>query len=115
MGFEFCEMTLCFFIPHEGLLCLKAGAKGLAQRHLTEAVQLFSELDEDGHEENFIAVLLELGQHYVKQHQLDYGKGCYEWALLQAISSNLLDCKYVHYRSKVWGHLEISLFLKEKH
>ena len=21
----------------------------------------------------------------------------------------------VHYRSKVWGHLEISLFLKEKH
>ncbi|KAK5848678.1 hypothetical protein PBY51_006272 [Eleginops maclovinus] len=76
-----------------GLLCLKAGAKGLAQRHLTEAVQLFSELDEEGHEANFITVLLELGQHYVKQHQLDFGKGCYEWALLLAINANLLDCQ----------------------
>ncbi|KAM7365951.1 hypothetical protein PAMP_015427 [Pampus punctatissimus] len=76
-----------------GLLCLKAGAKGLAQRHLKEAAQLFSELDEEGHEENFITVLLELGQHYVKQQQLDYGKICYEWALLQAINANLLDCQ----------------------
>ncbi|KAM9335636.1 SH3 domain and tetratricopeptide repeat-containing protein 1 [Symphorus nematophorus] len=78
---------------NQGLLCLKAGAKGLAQRHLTEAVQLFSELDEEGHDANFITVLLELGQHYVKQHQLDYGKGCYEWALLLAINANLLDCQ----------------------
>ncbi|XP_070786077.1 SH3 domain and tetratricopeptide repeat-containing protein 1 [Enoplosus armatus] len=78
---------------NQGLLYLKAGAKGLAQRHLTEAVQLFSELDEKGHEVNFITVLLKLGQHYVKQHQLDYGKGCYEWALLRAISANLLDCQ----------------------
>lgn len=83
------------FHPYEGLLCLKAGAKGLAQRHLTEAVQLFSELDEEGHEADFITVLLELGQHYVKQHQLDNGKGCYEWALLLAMNANLLDCKYV--------------------
>ncbi|XP_010764072.1 uncharacterized protein [Notothenia coriiceps] len=74
-----------------GLLCLKAGAKGLAQRHLTEAVQLFSELEEGGHEADFITVLLELGQHYVKQQQLDFGKGCYEWALLLAINANLLD------------------------
>ncbi|XP_040887055.1 SH3 domain and tetratricopeptide repeat-containing protein 1 isoform X2 [Toxotes jaculatrix] len=76
-----------------GLLCLKAGAKGLAQRHLTEAVQLFSELDEEGHEANFITVLLELGQHYLKQQQLHYGKGCYEWALLLAINADLLDCQ----------------------
>ncbi|XP_067435120.1 SH3 domain and tetratricopeptide repeat-containing protein 1 [Thunnus thynnus] len=76
-----------------GLLCLKAGAKELAQRHLTEAVQLFSELDEEGHEVNFITVLLELGQHYVKQQQLDYGKGCYEWALLLAINANVLECQ----------------------
>ncbi|GAA6230995.1 SH3 domain and tetratricopeptide repeat-containing protein 1-like [Lates japonicus] len=76
-----------------GLLCLKAGAKGLAQRHLTEAVQLFSELDEEGHEANFITVLLKLGQHYVKQQQLYYGKGCYEWALLLGINANLLDCQ----------------------
>ncbi|XP_026155124.1 SH3 domain and tetratricopeptide repeat-containing protein 1 [Mastacembelus armatus] len=76
-----------------GLLCLKAGAKELAERHLTEAVQLFSELDEKGHEANFITVLLELGQHYLKQQQLYYAKGCYEWALLLAISANLLDCQ----------------------
>jgi len=27
------------------------------------------------------------------------------------------DCinEYIHYRSKVWGHLEMSLFFKEKH
>ncbi|XP_073331059.1 SH3 domain and tetratricopeptide repeat-containing protein 1 isoform X2 [Pagrus major] len=78
---------------NQGLLCLKAGAKGLAQSHLTEAVQLFSELDEEGHEANFITVLLKLGQHYVKQHQLHYGKACYEWALLLAINANLLDCQ----------------------
>lgn len=78
---------------HEGLLCLRAGAKGLAEKHLTEAVKLFSELSEEGHEVNFITVLLELGQHYVKQQQLDYGKGCYEWALLLAINANLLNCK----------------------
>ncbi|XP_036968163.1 SH3 domain and tetratricopeptide repeat-containing protein 1 isoform X2 [Acanthopagrus latus] len=77
---------------NQGLLCLKAGAKGLAESHLTEAVQLFSELDE-GHEADFITVLLKLGQHYVKQHQLHYGKACYEWALLLAINSNLFDCQ----------------------
>lgn len=83
------------FHLHKGLLCLKAGAKNLAHRHLTEAVQVFSELDEEGHGANFITVLLELGQLYVKQQQLHYGKGCYEWALLLAISANLLDCKCV--------------------
>lgn len=58
-----------------------------------ESVQLFSELDGRGHEANFITVLLELGRHYVKQKQLEYGKGCYEWALLLAIASSLPDCK----------------------
>nr|XP_061815980.1 SH3 domain and tetratricopeptide repeat-containing protein 1-like isoform X1 [Nerophis lumbriciformis] len=76
-----------------GLLCFKAGAKGLAQRHLMEAVQLFSELDEGGHEVAFIAVLLELGQHYVNQQQTHYGKGCYEWALLLAMHANLSHCQ----------------------
>lgn len=79
--------------PYAGLLCLKAGAKGLAQRHLTEAVQLFSGLREEGHEENFVRVLLELGEHYVKEQQMDYGRGCFEWALLLSISANLLECK----------------------
>lgn len=76
-----------------GLLCLKAGATGLAQSHLTEAVQIFSELDEGGHEENLTTVLLKLGKHHVKQGQMHYGKGCYEWALLLAKSANLLDCE----------------------
>ncbi|KAM4612407.1 SH3 domain and tetratricopeptide repeat-containing protein 1 [Polymixia lowei] len=76
-----------------GLLCLKAGAKGLAERHLTKAVELFSELDEGRHELNFISVLLELGQHYVKQGQLQNGKGCYEWALLLAIKADHSDCQ----------------------
>ncbi|XP_060921986.1 SH3 domain and tetratricopeptide repeat-containing protein 1 isoform X2 [Limanda limanda] len=74
-----------------GLLCLKAGAKRLAQGHLIEAVQLFSGLDEEGHEANFITVLLELGDLYLKQQQIHYGKGCFEWALLVAINANLLD------------------------
>lgn len=76
-----------------GLLCLKAGATSLAQSHLTEAVQIFSELDRGGHEESFITVLLELGKLHVKKGQMHYGKGCYEWALLLAISTNLLDCE----------------------
>ncbi|KAM3857627.1 SH3 domain and tetratricopeptide repeat-containing protein 1 [Diretmus argenteus] len=76
-----------------GLLCLKAGAKRLAERHLTDAVQLFSELDEEHHEVIFITVLLQLGLHYVKQGQLHYGKGCYEWALLLAIKADHSDCQ----------------------
>lgn len=80
---------------HKGLLFLKAGAKGLARRKLTEALQLFSELSEENHEANFITVLLELGQHYVEQRQLEYGKGCYEWALLLAMKAKLADCKHL--------------------
>ncbi|XP_029616422.1 SH3 domain and tetratricopeptide repeat-containing protein 1 isoform X3 [Salmo trutta] len=74
-----------------GLLCLKAGAKGLAERHLTEAVELFSELGGEEHEVNFITVLLELGQHCVNQRLLERGKIYFEWALLMAIKSNHLD------------------------
>uniref|UniRef100_A0A8C6M1F1 SH3 domain-containing protein n=1 Tax=Nothobranchius furzeri TaxID=105023 RepID=A0A8C6M1F1_NOTFU len=76
-----------------GLLCLKAGAKGLAQSYLVKAVQLFSELKGESHEEMFISVLLKLGLHFVEQGNLDYGKGCYEWALLLAMRANLLDCQ----------------------
>uniref|UniRef100_A0A3P8W6L7 SH3 domain and tetratricopeptide repeats 1 n=1 Tax=Cynoglossus semilaevis TaxID=244447 RepID=A0A3P8W6L7_CYNSE len=76
-----------------GLLSLKAGAKKLAERHLTEAVQLFSELEGEGHEANFIGVLLELGRHFVKQREIHHGKGCYEWALLLAVKANLFDCQ----------------------
>lgn len=74
------------------MLCLKAGAKGVAQKHLTEAVQLFSELHQ-GQEESFISVLLQLGQLCVTQQLMHYGRGCYEWALLLAIKANLLACE----------------------
>lgn len=75
-----------------GLLCLKAGARRLAQGLLTQAVRCFSQLDR--HRENFIAVLLQLGRSYVQQRQLDYGRGCYEWALLLAIGGGLLEGTY---------------------
>lgn len=74
-----------------GLLCAKAGARTLAQRRLTEAVGLFSRLDGGGHEDDFVAVLLQLGQGFVQQRRLDYGKGCYEWALLLCLRGGLLE------------------------
>ncbi|KAM6949510.1 SH3 domain and tetratricopeptide repeat-containing protein 1 [Aplochiton taeniatus] len=74
-----------------GLLCLKAGAKGLAQRHLTQAVGLFSGLRGEGHEGNFITVLLELGRHHVGMGSVETGKVYYEWALLMAILSKNSD------------------------
>lgn len=71
------------------------GAKSLAQRTLVESVKLFAELNKGRHEETFIQVLLELGKHYVKQRQLGYGAGCYEWALLLSIAANLLECEFI--------------------
>jgi hypothetical protein len=35
--------------------------------------------------------------------------------MCQGIRTEHTLCTKVHYRSKVWGHLEMSLFLKEKH
>uniref|UniRef100_A0A8K9XWB9 SH3 domain-containing protein n=1 Tax=Oncorhynchus mykiss TaxID=8022 RepID=A0A8K9XWB9_ONCMY len=74
-----------------GLLCLKAGAKRLAEQHLTEAVEMLSVLEGQEHEVNFTTVLLELGQYCVNQRHLDRGKIYYEWALLMAIKSNHSD------------------------
>ncbi|XP_068612283.1 SH3 domain and tetratricopeptide repeat-containing protein 1 [Brachionichthys hirsutus] len=90
---------------NQGLLCQKAGAKGLAQKHLTEAVQLFSALESEGHEESFITVLLELGQQFVKEQQLDEGRGCYEWALLLSLKANLLCCQLTasRYLCRLYG------------
>ncbi|XP_049608312.1 LOW QUALITY PROTEIN: SH3 domain and tetratricopeptide repeat-containing protein 1 [Syngnathus scovelli] len=80
-----------------GLLCLKAGAKGVARKHLMESVRLFSSLD-GGHETTFVAVLLRLGQHWVNERRMHFGKGCYEWALLLAIKANLPDCQLMAVR-----------------
>lgn len=73
-----------------GLLCLGAKAGSLAEEHLEQAVELFSELEEEeleGRQLSFITVLLELGQHYVRKGHHERGKIYYEWALLLAIQS----------------------------
>ncbi|XP_059932700.1 SH3 domain and tetratricopeptide repeat-containing protein 1 [Gadus macrocephalus] len=75
-----------------GLLCLKAGAKTLAERHLTRALELFSGLEQEGPGSQLVHVLLELGRHYLEQGRLHYGQGCLEWALLLAIKAGLADC-----------------------
>ncbi|KAJ8262310.1 hypothetical protein GJAV_G00165020 [Gymnothorax javanicus] len=76
-----------------GLLCLQAKARGLGERSLVQAVEFFTELTDDGHEVNFVAVLLELGRFYVQQGLLERGKIYYEWALLIAIMSNHAECQ----------------------
>uniref|UniRef100_A0A8C7F2I5 SH3 domain and tetratricopeptide repeats 1 n=1 Tax=Oncorhynchus kisutch TaxID=8019 RepID=A0A8C7F2I5_ONCKI len=78
-------------LPTVYIISPKIKFKGLAERHLTEAVELFSELGGEEHEVNFITVLLELGQHCVNQRFLERGKIYFEWALLMAIKSNHLD------------------------
>lgn len=50
-------------------------------------MKLFARLDGRGQLENFTAVLLRLGWSYVQRRQLDYGRGCYEWALLLSIGA----------------------------
>ncbi|KAG9346946.1 hypothetical protein JZ751_005873 [Albula glossodonta] len=76
-----------------GILCLQARAKGLAETSLVQSVEFFSELEDEGHEVNFITVLLELGQFYIHEGQLEKGKIYYEWALLIAIKSNHSECQ----------------------
>ncbi|KAG7461870.1 hypothetical protein MATL_G00195720 [Megalops atlanticus] len=76
-----------------GLLCLQAKARALAETNLVRSVELFSELEDEGHEVNFITVLLKVGQYYVQQGQLEKGKIYYEWALLIAINSNHSECQ----------------------
>ncbi|XP_064201016.1 SH3 domain and tetratricopeptide repeat-containing protein 1 isoform X1 [Anguilla rostrata] len=76
-----------------GLLCLQAGARTLGESSLVQSLEFFSELADEGHEVNFIAVLLELGQFCVQQGQPEKGKIYYEWALLIAIKSNHSECQ----------------------
>lgn len=97
------------YFLHPGLLCLKAGATRLAQRWLSQAVELFSQLDGHAHLEDFVEVLLSLGRSYAQQgrsyvqhgrsyeqqqQQLLYGTGCYEWALLLSMGGGLLERTY---------------------
>ncbi|MBN3316034.1 S3TC1 protein, partial [Atractosteus spatula] len=81
-------------MPSDYYLTLgKLYAKGLAELSLVRAVELFSQLEDVAHEENFITVLLELGQYYVSQTQLEKGMICYEWAFLMAIKANHVECQ----------------------
>ncbi|KAK1797129.1 hypothetical protein P4O66_008516 [Electrophorus voltai] len=68
-----------------GFLCLRVKAKRTAEEYLSQAVQLFSGLEDRGPELCFVAVLLELGKFYVSQGSCERGKICFEWALLIAM------------------------------
>ncbi|KAK3568015.1 hypothetical protein QTP86_028603, partial [Hemibagrus guttatus] len=68
-----------------GFLSLQAKAKRVAEDQLTQAIELFSDLEDDDHELNFVVVLLALGKLYVSQGFCEKGKVCYEWALLISI------------------------------
>ncbi|KAM9501120.1 SH3 domain and tetratricopeptide repeat-containing protein 1 isoform 2-T2 [Clarias gariepinus] len=68
-----------------GFLSLQVNAKRVAEEQLIQAVELFSELEDEDHELNFVVVLLELGKLYITQGFYEKGKFCYEWALLISI------------------------------
>ncbi|XP_051579404.1 SH3 domain and tetratricopeptide repeat-containing protein 1-like [Myxocyprinus asiaticus] len=74
-----------------GFMCLQVKAKRLAEEYLTQSVELFSELEDEGHELSFISVLLELGRHFISQGLHESGKIYHEWALLIAIHIDDLD------------------------
>ncbi|KAA0723686.1 SH3 domain and tetratricopeptide repeat-containing protein 1 [Triplophysa tibetana] len=74
-----------------GFMCLQVKSKRLAEEYLSRSVELFSELEDEGHELSFIAVLLELGRHLISQRSYESGKIYYEWALLIAVHINDMD------------------------
>lgn len=67
-----------------GFMCLQVKAKRLAEENLCQSMELFSELEDEGHELSFILVLLQLGRHFISQGNRESGKIYYEWALLIA-------------------------------
>lgn len=76
-----------------GFMCLQIKAKRLAGEYLTQSVELFSELEDEGHELSFISVLLELGRHFISQGKHENGKIYYEWALLTAMYIDHMESK----------------------
>ncbi|XP_039525230.1 SH3 domain and tetratricopeptide repeat-containing protein 1 isoform X2 [Pimephales promelas] len=78
-------------LANYGFMCLQIKAKRLAEEYLTQSVELFSELEDEGHELSFISVLLELGRHYISQGKHENGKIYYEWALLTAMYIDHMD------------------------
>ncbi|XP_015417045.1 PREDICTED: SH3 domain and tetratricopeptide repeat-containing protein 1 [Myotis davidii] len=74
-----------------GALCLQAGARGLAQHYLLEAVRLFSGLPSGECGRAFTHVLLQLGHLYMCRALAQQGKCYYEWAFLVAAETGNLE------------------------
>lgn len=76
-----------------GALCLQAGASGLAQHYLREAVRLFSRLPGRECGRDFTQVLLQLGQLHTRRALTRQGKSYYEWAFLVAVETDHVESK----------------------
>ncbi|XP_054580220.1 SH3 domain and tetratricopeptide repeat-containing protein 1 [Eptesicus fuscus] len=74
-----------------GALCLQAGAGGLAQHYLLEAVRLFSGLRPGERGRDFPHVLLQLGHLCTRRALAQRGKCYYEWAFLVAVETGHLE------------------------
>ncbi|XP_045633027.1 SH3 domain and tetratricopeptide repeat-containing protein 1 isoform X2 [Ursus americanus] len=74
-----------------GALCLQAGAEGLAQHYLLQAVRLFSRLPSRECGQDFTWVLLRLGHLYTRRALARQGKCYYEWAFLVAVETDHLE------------------------
>nr|XP_006043055.1 SH3 domain and tetratricopeptide repeat-containing protein 1 isoform X3 [Bubalus bubalis] len=74
-----------------GALCLQAGAGGLAQHYLLEAVKLFSQLPSREGGLDFTRVLLRLGDLCTRRALARQAKCYYEWAFLVAVEMDHWD------------------------
>ncbi|XP_036136668.1 SH3 domain and tetratricopeptide repeat-containing protein 1 [Molossus molossus] len=74
-----------------GALCLWAGASGLAQHYLLEAVKLFARLPSGECGPDFTQVLLQLGHLHTRRALVQQGKCYYEWAFLVAVETDHLE------------------------
>ena len=79
-----------------GALCLQAGAGGLAQHYLLEAVKLFSRLPSREGSPDFTRVLLRLGDLCTRRALARQAKCYYEWAFLVAVEMD-------HWESECWA------------
>ncbi|XP_069924095.1 SH3 domain and tetratricopeptide repeat-containing protein 1 isoform X1 [Oryctolagus cuniculus] len=74
-----------------GALCLQAGAGGLAQHYLLEAVRLFAQLPGAECGQDFTHVLLRLGHLCTGRALAQQGKCYYQWAFLVAVETDHLE------------------------
>lgn len=90
-----------------GALCLQAGASGLAQHYLLEAVKVFSRLPSRECGRDFTQVLLQLGHLYTRRALTQQAKCYYQWAFLVAVEADHLESQLhavqqlCHFYSKV--------------